>query len=46
MRNELLRVHQPNGREITPLGAWIFSRVLIATSALMFVPFVLYLWQS
>jgi hypothetical protein len=46
MNTELRSVHPTEAREITPWGVWVLSRVLIATSALMFVPFALYLWQT
>ena len=38
--SELRSVHPTETKEITPLGVWILSRVLIAASTLMFVPFV------
>jgi len=33
-------------KEITPIGVWILSRVLIATSTLMFVPFARLFWAD
>jgi hypothetical protein len=33
-------------KEITPVGAWILSRILIASSALMFVPFASLFWAN
>ena len=38
MLSELRSVHP---KEITPMGVWILTRVLIAASTLMFVPFIL-----
>jgi hypothetical protein len=46
MNTGLRTVHPTESKEITPLGVWILSRLLIATSTLMFVPFALYLWQT
>ena len=43
---ELRTAHPIESREITPLGAWIFSRVLIVTSTFMFVPFIQLLFQA
>ena len=43
MITELRSVHPIEIKEITPVGVWILSRVLIAASALMFVPFVILL---
>jgi hypothetical protein len=40
MLTELRSVHPTESEEITPMGVWILSRVLIAASTLMFVPFV------
>ena len=40
---ELRSVHPAETKEITPLGVWILTRVLIASSTLMFVPFVMLL---
>ena len=40
MVTELRSVHPIKIKEITPVGVWILSRVLIAASTLMFVPFV------
>ena len=40
MNTELRSVRPAETKEITPLGAWILSRILIAASTLMFVPFV------
>lgn len=39
---ELRSVHSET-KEITPIGVWILTRVLIASSTLMFVPFVMLL---
>jgi len=41
MITELRSVHPTETKEITPLGVWILTRVLIAASTLMFVPFVM-----
>jgi hypothetical protein len=41
MITELRSAHPVETKEITPMGVWILSRVLIAASTLMFVPFVL-----
>ena len=41
MVTELRSVHPTETKEITPLGVWILTRVLIAASTLMFVPFVM-----
>ena len=41
MITELRSVHPTETKEITPLGVWILTRVLIAASTLMFVPFVI-----
>ena len=46
MLSELRSVHPTETKEITPVGVWILSRVLIATSALMFVPFVTLFWAN
>ena len=46
MNTGLRSVHPTETKDITPLGVWILSRVLIAASTLMFVPFALYLWQT
>ena len=46
MLNELRSVHPAETKEITPIGVWILSRVLIATSTLMFVPFATLLWAN
>ena len=43
MVTELRSVHPIESKEITPMGVWILSRVLIAASTLMFVPFVMML---
>ncbi len=43
MITELRSVHPAEIKEITPIGVWILSRVLIAASTLMFVPFVMLL---
>jgi hypothetical protein len=43
---ELRTAHPFESKEITPLGAWIFSRVLIATSMFMFVPFIQLLFPA
>ena len=39
--SELRSVHPAESKEITPLGVWILTRVLIAASTLMFVPFLM-----
>jgi len=41
MITELRSAHPIETKEITPMGVWILSRVLIAASTLMFVPFVM-----
>ena len=41
MNTELSSVHPTEIKDITPVGVWILSRVLIAASTLMFVPFVM-----
>ena len=41
MITELRSAHPIESKEITPMGVWILSRVLIAASTLMFVPFVM-----
>jgi len=46
MLNELRSVHPAETKEITPIGVWILSRVLIATSTLMFVPFARLFWAD
>jgi hypothetical protein len=43
MATELCSFYRAEAKEITPLGVWILSRVLIATSTLMFMPFAVYL---
>lgn len=43
MVTELRNAHPVESKEITPMGVWILSRVLIAASTLMFVPFVMLL---
>lgn len=43
MNTELRSFHPADAKEITPVGVWILSRVLIAASTLMFVPFVMLL---
>ena len=43
MLTELRSAHPIESKEITPMGVWILSRVLIAASTLMFVPFVMML---
>jgi hypothetical protein len=43
MVTELRSAHPIESKEITPMGVWILSRVLIAASTLMFVPFVMML---
>jgi hypothetical protein len=43
MVTELRSAHPIESKEITPIGVWILSRVLIAASTLMFVPFVMML---
>jgi len=43
MVTELRTAHPVESKEITPMGVWILSRVLIAASTLMFVPFVMLL---
>ena len=43
MITELRSAHPIESKEITPMGVWILSRVLIAASTLMFVPFVMML---
>jgi hypothetical protein len=43
---ELRSAHPFESKEITPLGAWIFSRVLIATSVFMFLPFIQLLFPA
>ena len=43
MVTELRSAHPVESKEITPMGVWILSRVLIAASTLMFVPFVMLL---
>lgn len=43
MITELRSAHPTESKEITPLGVWILTRVLIASSTLMFVPFVMLL---
>ena len=40
---ELRSFHPAEVKEITPMGVWILTRVLIASSTLMFVPFVMLL---
>jgi hypothetical protein len=40
MNTELRSAHPVESKEVTPIGVWILSRVLIAASTLMFVPFV------
>jgi len=37
---ELRSARPTEVKEITPMGVWILTRVLIASSTLMFVPFV------
>ena len=46
MSSELRAFHPTESKEITPVGAWILSRVLIATSTLMFVPFASLFWAN
>ena len=47
MITELRSVHPVESKEITPFGAWIFSRVLIGMSALMVIPVAMVLlWQT
>jgi hypothetical protein len=41
MVTELRSAHPIESKEITPMGVWILSRVLIAASTLMYVPFVM-----
>jgi hypothetical protein len=43
MITELHSVRPTERKEITPMGVWILTRVLIAASTLMFVPFVMML---
>ena len=43
MFTELRTAHPIESKEITPMGVWILTRVLIAASTLMFVPFVMML---
>ena len=43
MFTELRTAHPNESKEITPMGVWILTRVLIAASTLMFVPFVMML---
>jgi hypothetical protein len=43
MVTELRSAHPIESKEITPMGVWILSRVLIAASTLMFIPFVMLL---
>ena len=43
MLTELRSVHPAEAKEITPVGVWILSRVLIAASTLMIVPLVMLL---
>ena len=43
MVTELRSAHPVESKEITPMGVWILSRILIAASTLMFVPFVMML---
>lgn len=43
MVTELRSAHPIESKEITPMGVWILSRILIAASTLMFVPFVMML---
>ena len=43
MVTELRSAHPIESKEITPMGVWILTRVLIAASTLMFVPFVMML---
>ena len=40
MLTEMRSVRPVEAKEITPMGVWILTRVLIASSTLMFVPFV------
>lgn len=46
MNTELRSAHPAETKEITPFGVWLLTRLLIATSTLMFMPFALYLWQT
>jgi hypothetical protein len=46
MLSELRSVHPAEVKDITPIGVWILSRVLIATSTLMFVPFATLFWAN
>jgi hypothetical protein len=46
MLSEFRSVHPTETKEITPVGVWILSRVLIATSTLMFVPFATLFWAN
>lgn len=43
MITELRSFRPTEIKEITPVGVWILTRVLIAASALMFVPFAMLL---
>ena len=43
MITELRSVHPTETKEITPIGVWILSRVLIAASVLMIAPLVMLL---
>ena len=45
-RSELRSFHPVEAKEITPFGAWLITRVVIAMAGILsFVPFVIYFWQ-
>jgi hypothetical protein len=44
--SELRSFHRVEAKEITPFGAWLITRVVIAMAGILSIaPFVIYFWQ-
>jgi len=44
--SELRSFHPGESKEITPFGAWLITRIVIAMAGILSIaPFVVYFWQ-
>ena len=47
IRSEFQDFHRTKAKELTPFGAWLFTRVVIAMAGVLSIaPFVVYYWQN
>jgi hypothetical protein len=47
LRSDLRSFHTAEQKEITPFGAWLITRVVIAMVGILSIaPFVMYFWKN